>query len=150
MICAVRFIIVCEWRTRLLYLIISFWWVLYKMHVLKTRYTLHPSLQSWWVASHEKYNFISSCVSEWGISAHFPRWCLWSCLELSLLCQPVPFPNSSSTDLRFSMALCDEEKRFRQQRRDNIMHSIKSFLGEENSQNLTTSRDVSLESSQQD
>ncbi|XP_031973916.1 cytosolic phospholipase A2 isoform X3 [Corvus kubaryi] len=48
----------------------------------------------------------------------------------------------SSTDLRFSMALCDEEKRFRQQRRDNIMHSIKSFLGEENSQNLTTSRDV--------
>ncbi|XP_017591975.1 PREDICTED: cytosolic phospholipase A2 isoform X1 [Corvus brachyrhynchos] len=40
------------------------------------------------------------------------------------------------------MALCDEEKRFRQQRRDNIMHSIKSFLGEENSQNLTTSRDV--------
>ncbi|NXM42323.1 PA24A phospholipase, partial [Gymnorhina tibicen] len=48
----------------------------------------------------------------------------------------------SSTDLRFSMALCDEEKRFRQQRRDNIMHSIKSFLGEENSQNLTSSRDV--------
>ncbi|RMC08351.1 hypothetical protein DUI87_14593 [Hirundo rustica rustica] len=47
----------------------------------------------------------------------------------------------SSTDLRFSMALCDEEKRFRQQRRDNIMHSIKSFLGE-SSQNLTTSRDV--------
>ncbi|NWV97480.1 PA24A phospholipase, partial [Machaerirhynchus nigripectus] len=48
----------------------------------------------------------------------------------------------SSTDLRFSMALCDEEKRFRQQRRDNIMHNIKSFLGEEKSQNLTTSRDV--------
>ncbi|NXU01629.1 PA24A phospholipase, partial [Buphagus erythrorhynchus] len=47
----------------------------------------------------------------------------------------------SSTDLRFSMALCDEEKRFRQQRRENIMHSIKSFLGE-SSQNLTTSRDV--------
>ncbi|KAF2984620.1 hypothetical protein EK904_003567, partial [Melospiza melodia maxima] len=47
----------------------------------------------------------------------------------------------SSTDLRFSMALCDEEKRFRQQRRDNIMHSIKSFLGEK-SHNLTSSRDV--------
>ncbi|NXQ45244.1 PA24A phospholipase, partial [Catharus fuscescens] len=47
----------------------------------------------------------------------------------------------SSTDLRFSMALCDEEKRFRQQRRDNIMHSIKAFLGE-NSQSPTTSRDV--------
>ncbi|NXN75894.1 PA24A phospholipase, partial [Himantopus himantopus] len=50
--------------------------------------------------------------------------------------------NSSSTDLRFSMALCDEEKKFRQQRKDNIMHSMKSFLGEENSKNLTTSRDV--------
>ncbi|XP_062353570.1 cytosolic phospholipase A2 isoform X2 [Cinclus cinclus] len=47
----------------------------------------------------------------------------------------------SSTDLRFSMALCDEEKRFRQQRRDNMVHSIKSFLGE-SSHNLTTSRDV--------
>ncbi|XP_041889807.1 cytosolic phospholipase A2 isoform X4 [Corvus kubaryi] len=54
----------------------------------------------------------------------------------------ISFHLISSTDLRFSMALCDEEKRFRQQRRDNIMHSIKSFLGEENSQNLTTSRDV--------
>ncbi|NXY43622.1 PA24A phospholipase, partial [Ceuthmochares aereus] len=50
--------------------------------------------------------------------------------------------NSSSTDLRFSMALCDEEKKFRQQRKDNIMHSMKTFLGEENSKNLTTSRDV--------
>eukprot|EP00076_Gallus_gallus_P024014 XP_015146049.1 cytosolic phospholipase A2 isoform X1 [Gallus gallus] len=48
----------------------------------------------------------------------------------------------SSTDLRFSMALCDEEKKFRQQRKDNIMQSMKSFLGEENSKNLTTSRDV--------
>ncbi|XP_054690107.1 cytosolic phospholipase A2 isoform X2 [Grus americana] len=48
----------------------------------------------------------------------------------------------SSTDLRFSMALCDEEKKFRQQRKDNIMHSMKSFLGEEDSKNLTTSRDV--------
>ncbi|NWU85792.1 PA24A phospholipase, partial [Onychorhynchus coronatus] len=48
----------------------------------------------------------------------------------------------SSTDLRFSMALCDEEKKFRQQRRENIMHSIKSFLGEENSKSLTSSRDV--------
>ncbi|KFO15398.1 Cytosolic phospholipase A2, partial [Balearica regulorum gibbericeps] len=42
----------------------------------------------------------------------------------------------------FSMALCDEEKKFRQQRKDNIMHSMKSFLGEEDSKNLTTSRDV--------
>ncbi|NXD69473.1 PA24A phospholipase, partial [Eolophus roseicapillus] len=48
----------------------------------------------------------------------------------------------SSTDLRFSMALCDEEKKFRHQRKDNIMHSMKSFLGEEKSKNLTTSRDV--------
>nr|XP_010309826.1 PREDICTED: cytosolic phospholipase A2 [Balearica regulorum gibbericeps] len=44
--------------------------------------------------------------------------------------------------LEVCMALCDEEKKFRQQRKDNIMHSMKSFLGEEDSKNLTTSRDV--------
>ncbi|NWH36924.1 PA24A phospholipase, partial [Chloropsis hardwickii] len=64
----------------------------------------------------------------------------WTFMTLPCL-SLFPFPPSSSTDLRFSMALCDEEKRFRQQRRDNIMHSIKSFLGE-NSHNLTSSRDV--------
>ncbi|NWZ40810.1 PA24A phospholipase, partial [Brachypodius atriceps] len=47
----------------------------------------------------------------------------------------------SSTDLRFSMALCDEEKRFRQQRRDSIVHSIRSFLGD-SSHSLSTARDV--------
>ncbi|NXM86063.1 PA24A phospholipase, partial [Oenanthe oenanthe] len=47
----------------------------------------------------------------------------------------------SSTDLRFSMALCDEEKRFRQQRRDRIAHSIKAFLGD-SSHSLTSARDV--------
>ncbi|XP_051481391.1 cytosolic phospholipase A2 isoform X2 [Apus apus] len=48
----------------------------------------------------------------------------------------------SSTDLRFSMALCDEEKRFRQQRKDNIMRSMREFLGEEHSKNLASARDV--------
>uniref|UniRef100_A0A8C0G3N8 Phospholipase A2 n=1 Tax=Chelonoidis abingdonii TaxID=106734 RepID=A0A8C0G3N8_CHEAB len=48
----------------------------------------------------------------------------------------------SSTDLRFSMALCDQEKTFRQQRRENIMHKMKTLLGAENSKNLATSRDV--------
>ncbi|XP_065410526.1 cytosolic phospholipase A2 isoform X3 [Chrysemys picta bellii] len=48
----------------------------------------------------------------------------------------------SSTDLRFSMALCDQEKMFRQQRRENIMHKMKTLLGSENSKNLATSRDV--------
>ncbi|XP_026511393.1 cytosolic phospholipase A2 [Terrapene carolina triunguis] len=48
----------------------------------------------------------------------------------------------SSTDLRFSMALCDQEKMFRQQRRENIMHKMKTLLGAENSKNLATSRDV--------
>uniref|UniRef100_A0A674JKA7 Phospholipase A2 n=1 Tax=Terrapene triunguis TaxID=2587831 RepID=A0A674JKA7_9SAUR len=50
----------------------------------------------------------------------------------------------SSTDLRFSMALCDQEKMFRQQRRENIMHKMKTLLGAENSKNLATSRDVGL------
>ncbi|XP_067391273.1 cytosolic phospholipase A2 isoform X2 [Emydura macquarii macquarii] len=48
----------------------------------------------------------------------------------------------SSTDLRFSMALCDQEKTFRQQRRENIMHKMKNLLGAESSKNLATSRDV--------
>ncbi|KAM6455278.1 cytosolic phospholipase A2 [Liasis olivaceus] len=44
----------------------------------------------------------------------------------------------SSTDLRFSMALCDEEKAFRQQRKNRVMHHLNKFLGAD----LTSSRDV--------
>ncbi|KAF7241273.1 Cytosolic phospholipase A2 [Varanus komodoensis] len=44
----------------------------------------------------------------------------------------------SSTDLRFSMALCDEEKAFRQQRKSRIMHHLNKFLGAD----LTSVRDV--------
>ncbi|XP_061489997.1 cytosolic phospholipase A2 isoform X3 [Rhineura floridana] len=44
----------------------------------------------------------------------------------------------SSTDLRFSMALCDEEKAFRQQRKARVMHHLNSFLGTD----LTSTRDV--------
>ncbi|KAL6471600.1 hypothetical protein MHYP_G00202500 [Metynnis hypsauchen] len=38
----------------------------------------------------------------------------------------------SSTDLRFSMALCDQEKLFRQTRRDRVMLGIKKLLRMEN------------------
>uniref|UniRef100_A0AAR2LRK8 Phospholipase A2 n=1 Tax=Pygocentrus nattereri TaxID=42514 RepID=A0AAR2LRK8_PYGNA len=38
----------------------------------------------------------------------------------------------SSTDLRFSMALCDQEKLFRQTRRDRVMLGIKKLLHMEN------------------
>ncbi|XP_014375569.1 cytosolic phospholipase A2 isoform X2 [Alligator sinensis] len=48
----------------------------------------------------------------------------------------------SSTDLRFSMALCDEEKKFRQQRKEKIMQNIRNLLGAEKSKDLTISRDV--------
>uniref|UniRef100_A0A8D0DP43 Phospholipase A2 n=1 Tax=Salvator merianae TaxID=96440 RepID=A0A8D0DP43_SALMN len=44
----------------------------------------------------------------------------------------------SSTDLRFSMALCDEEKNFRQHRKNRIMHHLNNFLGTD----LTSTRDV--------
>ncbi|XP_062973309.1 cytosolic phospholipase A2 [Elgaria multicarinata webbii] len=44
----------------------------------------------------------------------------------------------SSTDLRFSMALCDEEKVFREQRKSRIMHHLNKFLGTD----LTSTRDV--------
>ncbi|XP_028588347.2 cytosolic phospholipase A2 isoform X1 [Podarcis muralis] len=44
----------------------------------------------------------------------------------------------SSTDLRFSMALCDEEKAFREQRKTKVMHHLNNFLGTD----LTSTRDV--------
>ncbi|XP_078263703.1 cytosolic phospholipase A2-like [Rhinoraja longicauda] len=45
----------------------------------------------------------------------------------------------SSVDLRFSMALCDEEKIFRQKRRENVMEGIKNLLGPNNSMNAPQS-----------
>lgn len=53
------------------------------------------------------------------------------------------FIYSSSPDLRFSMALCDQEKTFRQQRKENIKENIKKLLGPENSEGLYSTRDVS-------
>ncbi|KAJ7332344.1 hypothetical protein JRQ81_014524 [Phrynocephalus forsythii] len=44
----------------------------------------------------------------------------------------------SQTDLRFSMALCDEEKEFRQQRKTRIMHHLNKFMKTD----LTSTRDV--------
>ncbi|KAF7700259.1 hypothetical protein HF521_003217 [Silurus meridionalis] len=46
----------------------------------------------------------------------------------------------SSTDLRFSMALCDKEKMFRETRRDRVMLGIKKFLNMENPRFLPTSQ----------
>nr|XP_056700299.1 cytosolic phospholipase A2 [Euleptes europaea] len=48
----------------------------------------------------------------------------------------------SSTDLRFSMALCDEEKTFRHQRKMRIMQHLNSFLGSTKANHLTSVRDV--------
>ncbi|XP_075038776.1 cytosolic phospholipase A2 [Mixophyes fleayi] len=49
----------------------------------------------------------------------------------------------SSTDLRFSMALCDQEKIFRQKRKHAVIDGIKKLLGPEKSKDLySTSRDV--------
>uniref|UniRef100_A0A8D0LAQ3 Phospholipase A2 n=1 Tax=Sphenodon punctatus TaxID=8508 RepID=A0A8D0LAQ3_SPHPU len=48
----------------------------------------------------------------------------------------------SSTDLRFSMALCDEEKAFRQQRKEKIMKHMKNLLGTQHSETLATTREV--------
>ncbi|KAL0966604.1 hypothetical protein UPYG_G00297320 [Umbra pygmaea] len=42
----------------------------------------------------------------------------------------------STTDLRFSMALCDQEKLYRQARRDRVMLAIKKLLNLEKGQNL--------------
>ncbi|XP_039201125.1 cytosolic phospholipase A2 isoform X1 [Crotalus tigris] len=44
----------------------------------------------------------------------------------------------SSTDLRFSMALCDEEKHFREQRKTRVMHHLNKLLGAD----LASIRDV--------
>ncbi|KAM8929999.1 cytosolic phospholipase A2 [Pelodytes ibericus] len=45
----------------------------------------------------------------------------------------------SSTDLRFSMALCDQEKAFRQKRKHIVVNGIKKLLGPEKSKDLFTS-----------
>lgn len=47
--------------------------------------------------------------------------------------------SSASTDLRFSMALCDQEKLFMQARRDRVMLSIKKLLKMENPRFLPAS-----------
>ncbi|XP_030630583.1 cytosolic phospholipase A2 [Chanos chanos] len=46
----------------------------------------------------------------------------------------------SSTDLRFSMALCDKEKLFRQVRRDRVMLAIKKLFSTEDRRFLPTSQ----------
>ncbi|GAB1285521.1 Cytosolic phospholipase A2 [Apodemus speciosus] len=48
----------------------------------------------------------------------------------------------SCPDLRFSMALCDQEKTFRQQRKENIKENMKKLLGPEKSEGLYSTRDV--------
>ncbi|XP_029474070.1 cytosolic phospholipase A2 isoform X2 [Rhinatrema bivittatum] len=49
----------------------------------------------------------------------------------------------SSSDLRFSMALCDEEKNFRLKRREKVIEGMKSLLGGESTESLKSSpRDV--------
>ncbi|KAK1329312.1 hypothetical protein QTO34_011493 [Cnephaeus nilssonii] len=48
----------------------------------------------------------------------------------------------SSPDLRFSMALCDQEKAFRYQRKENVKENMKKLLGLENSESLCSTRDV--------
>ncbi|XP_053549837.1 cytosolic phospholipase A2 [Bombina bombina] len=48
----------------------------------------------------------------------------------------------SSTDLRFSMALCDQEKFFRQKRKPFVAEGIKKLLGPEKIKDLCPSRDV--------
>ncbi|XP_037015427.1 cytosolic phospholipase A2 [Artibeus jamaicensis] len=48
----------------------------------------------------------------------------------------------SSPDLRFSMALCDQEKAFRHQRKENIMENMKKLLGPRDSEGLCSTRDV--------
>uniref|UniRef100_A0A8C2YS19 Phospholipase A2 n=1 Tax=Chinchilla lanigera TaxID=34839 RepID=A0A8C2YS19_CHILA len=48
----------------------------------------------------------------------------------------------SCPDLRFSMALCDQEKTFRQQRKENVRENMKKLLGPKKSEGLCSARDV--------
>ncbi|KAM9324532.1 cytosolic phospholipase A2 [Gastrophryne carolinensis] len=49
----------------------------------------------------------------------------------------------ASTDLRFSMALCDQEKIFRQRRKNTVINGIEKLLGKEETTDLySSSRDV--------
>ena len=64
-------------------------------------------------------------------------------IDLRSLVHYLCFICSSSPDLRFSMALCDQEKAFRQQRKENIKENMKKLLGPKNSEGLHSTRDVS-------
>ena len=64
-------------------------------------------------------------------------------IDLRTLVYYLCFIYSSSPDLRFSMALCDQEKAFRQQRKENIKENMKKLLGPKNSEGLHSTRDVS-------
>uniref|UniRef100_A0A672T063 Phospholipase A2 n=1 Tax=Sinocyclocheilus grahami TaxID=75366 RepID=A0A672T063_SINGR len=60
-------------------------------------------------------------------------------VTLSIGTERESFLCSASTDLRFSMALCDQEKLFMQTRRDRVMLSIKKLLKMENPRFLPAS-----------
>uniref|UniRef100_A0A673I6N8 Phospholipase A2 n=1 Tax=Sinocyclocheilus rhinocerous TaxID=307959 RepID=A0A673I6N8_9TELE len=60
-------------------------------------------------------------------------------VTLSIGTESESFLCSASTDLRFSMALCDQEKLFMQTRRDRVMLSIKKLLKMENPRFLPAS-----------
>lgn len=72
------------------------------------------------------------------------NWMMYNkAIDLRTLVYYLCFIYSSSPDLRFSMALCDQEKAFRQQRKENIKENMKKLLGPKNSEGLHSTRDVS-------
>lgn len=72
------------------------------------------------------------------------NWMMYNeAIDLRSLVHYLCFICSSSPDLRFSMALCDQEKAFRQQRKENIKENMKKLLGPKNSEGLHSTRDVS-------
>ncbi len=77
-------------------------------------------------------------------------WYVWRKVYFKTLCkfdayksvrgtESESFLCSASTDLRFSMALCDQEKLFMQARKDRVMLSIKKLLKMENPRFLPAS-----------
>lgn len=64
------------------------------------------------------------------------KYCLSSCYLIAL---PVIWICSTNLDLRFSLALCDKEKQFRQARRERVMLGIKKLLDMEKPRFLPSS-----------
>ncbi len=85
--------------------------------------------------------FLDLLLEVWYVwrNFYFNKLCKFDAYKSGRGTESESFLCSASTDLRFSMALCDQEKLFMQARKDRVMLSIKKLLKMENPRFLPAS-----------